>query len=190
MLKSTVVPAIAIVVLSALLGLGFNAARAKNRIEIKRNYFKIATVPTDLPAVDADQKPTVEPSAEGDRISHPFTVVTTDEALELSEDGGRYSGEIIFVDARNDAHYEEGHIPGAYQIDHYNLDDYIDEAMLSRLDGADIIVVYCGGGDCEDSIYLSSALLEFDVSIDKIRLYESGMADWTEQGLPVDEGRD
>jgi rhodanese-related sulfurtransferase len=190
MLKSTVIPAIAIVVLSALLGLGFNAVRAKNRIEITRNYFRIAAVPTDPPVVDAGRNPTVEPSTKGDGGSHPFTVVTTDEALELSEDGGRYSGEIIFVDARNDAHYEEGHIPGAYQIDHYNLDDYIDEAMLARLDGADIIVVYCGGGDCEDSIYLSSALLEFDVSIDKIRLYESGMAAWTEQGLPVDEGRE
>ena len=35
----------------------------------------------------------------------------------------------VFIDARDDDHYSQGHIPGAHQFDHYRADRY-QEAML------------------------------------------------------------
>lgn len=201
-MKRTVAATVGIVAIGLVLGLGFNAARRKNRIEIGRNYFKVADVPgVRAPVTPGDPSGAVGGSTPGDKSpspdiddgpslpEHPFTVISAEEAFVLSDAPGRYTGEIVFVDARDDKHFEEGHIPGAHQIDHFNLEVYMDAAMLDRLDVAETIVVYCGGGDCEDSIFLSSALLDFDIPQAKIRLFEGGMAEWTEQAYPIEEGR-
>src|SRR5437762_6878331 len=41
------------------------------------------------------------------------------ETQQLFRDPQREQDLIVFVDARDDRHYEEGHVPGAYQFDRY-----------------------------------------------------------------------
>lgn len=160
-------------------GLGFcvNGLRASEFIDLGNNYFDMGSSP--------------EPVSDGATSSHPkhkFQIITFEEVLELFDDGGMLDGTYVFVDARNDTLYEEGHIPGALQADHYRLDEYI-EAVLDAAEMAEKVIVYCNGGDCEDSIFMCQDLKGFGVSSDRLFLYEGGWNEWELNGQPVATGR-
>jgi rhodanese-related sulfurtransferase len=100
----------------------------------------------------------------------------------------RYAQErIVFVDARNDHAYLEGHIPGAYQLDYYRAEDYLPVVLPACLH-AEIVVVYCNGGDCEDSEFTALTLREEGVPAESLRVYLGGMNDWEQSGRPVETG--
>jgi rhodanese-related sulfurtransferase len=94
---------------------------------------------------------------------------------------------IIFVDARDDRHYQEGHVPGAYQFDHYRPADYL-APVLTAAQLAEKIVVYCNGGNCEDSEFAALSLRQAGVAGDKLLVYGGGMTEWSTNGLPVETG--
>jgi rhodanese-related sulfurtransferase len=51
------------------------------------------------------------------------------------------------------------------------------------------VVVYCKGGDCEDSIFLARDLAyKYDVAIDSLYIYEGGMNDWQQRNLATTSG--
>jgi rhodanese-related sulfurtransferase len=96
---------------------------------------------------------------------------------------------VIFVDARDDEHYQAGHIPGAYQLDHYHPENYLAE-VLPACQSAEKIVVYCKGGSCEDSE--QTALLLGDSSgIPKTKLfvYIGGFDEWSAHHQPIELGQ-
>ncbi|HEV8540788.1 MAG TPA: rhodanese-like domain-containing protein [Verrucomicrobiae bacterium] len=84
---------------------------------------------------------------------------------------------IILIDARDDRHYSEGHIPGAFQFDRYYPEKYLPQLLPSAL-AAEQIVVYCNGGTCEDSEFAALALKEAGIPAQKISIYAGGMTDW------------
>jgi rhodanese-related sulfurtransferase len=94
---------------------------------------------------------------------------------------------IVFIDARDEEHYRQGHIPGAYEFDPYHPEKYFD-TVLPVCQKAEQIVVYCNGGDCDDSE--SAALLLRDVGIpnQKLFVYGGGITEWTTNSLPVETG--
>lgn len=93
-----------------------------------------------------------------------------------------------FVDARSRDHYEEGHISGAYYLNHYQSQKLIDE-VRPALEQADFIVVYCGGGDCEDSILLATSLIsEYGFDYGRVYVYLGGMEEWKAGSHPITEG--
>jgi rhodanese-related sulfurtransferase len=94
---------------------------------------------------------------------------------------------IVFIDARNDHHYEEGHIPGAYQLDHYYPEKYLGN-VIPACQNAARIVVYCTGGKCEDSEFAALMLVDAGVPAQKISVYAGGITDWTAQKRPVEIG--
>jgi len=94
---------------------------------------------------------------------------------------------IIFVDARDDANYALAHIPGAYQLDHYLLDNYID-TVLPACQNAMKVVVYCNGGECEDSMFAAGDLIEQGVDPSKVFVYVGGVDAWKRDGLPFERG--
>ena len=52
-----------------------------------------------------------------------------------------------------------------------------------------IVVVYCKGGDCEDSIFLARDLVyKHAVPLESLYIYEGGMNDWNTNGSPVQSG--
>src|SRR5438477_6220076 len=69
---------------------------------------------------------------------------------KLFKDPRKAQDMVIFIDARDDQHYQAGHIPGAYQLDHYHLENYL-PTVLPVCQTAEQIIVYCTGGSCEDS---------------------------------------
>ena len=51
------------------------------------------------------------------------------------------------------------------------------------------MVVYCKGGDCEDSIFLARDLVyKYGVALESLYIYEGGMNDWLEQQQPTTTG--
>lgn len=94
---------------------------------------------------------------------------------------------VVFVDARDESHYQQGHIPGAYEFDPYRPEKYFD-VVLPVCQKAEQVVVYCNGGDCDDS--QSAAILLRDVGIpnQKLFVFGGGIAEWMTNSLPVETG--
>jgi len=100
----------------------------------------------------------------------------------------RYEQElIVFIDARDDRHYHEGHIPGAYQFDHYRPEHYLPTVLPACLN-AEQIVVYCNGGNCEDSEFAAMTLKDAGVPLARLSVYAGGMAEWATNGWAVEVG--
>ncbi|MDY6822765.1 MAG: rhodanese-like domain-containing protein [Thermodesulfobacteriota bacterium] len=89
----------------------------------------------------------------------------------------------LFVDARSESAYDEGHLPGAVSLPVYDLDDHI----FSFLDthAADMTVVtYCSGIKCTDSHFLAGELAA--AGYEDVRIFAEGIARWREEGMPVE----
>ena len=50
------------------------------------------------------------------------------------------------------------------------------------------VVVYCGGGECEDSEFAALALKEAGVPQERLFVYAGGMTEWATNGVPVELG--
>jgi rhodanese-related sulfurtransferase len=93
-------------------------------------------------------------------------------------------GAAFVVDSREHWEYDQGHLPGALLIPHAEASDL---SRLRKLDtGRRPIVVYCGGGACETSIRLGSALTE--AGHDRVLVFMGGFPAWEAAGLPVEQG--
>ena len=82
---------------------------------------------------------------------HPFQVIDLEMAQEYAQYIAEGPGGFAFLDARKEESYQDNHIPGALVCDHYQQDRFI-PGILPRLAEAMVIVIYCTGGNCEDSI--------------------------------------
>ncbi|PWU14671.1 MAG: hypothetical protein C5B50_16845 [Verrucomicrobia bacterium] len=95
---------------------------------------------------------------------------------------------VVFIDARSEEHYKEGHIPGAFQFDHFHFEKYI-PTLMPVCQGAEQIVVYCDGGDCELSQHAAMFLRDsFAVPAQKLYVYGGGINEWNANHLPVEIG--
>lgn len=118
---------------------------------------------------------------------HDFSVVDGQMVLEFLPDL-KQSNFAVLIDARSTAHYTEGHIPGAYQIDRYHLEEYVPPA-LPAMQEAGYVIIYCAGGDCEDSIFLATDLVyRYGIEKEVLYIYEGGMEEWEDLGHPIATG--
>ena len=180
-------------------------------VRLGRNYFPRRTPPAVSTPVqtDTDERPSPDgppdtPSPEmaavpedvspaaldrfANRIEQQgFQVMRHDAVVALFNDPLAREGFHIFIDARNDRAYTAGHIPGAYQLDHYHIEDYIDEVLPACI-SALTIVIYCSGGDCEDSEFTALELFDRGVDPSRIFIYPGGMSLWEHTGMPIEKG--
>lgn len=117
----------------------------------------------------------------------PATVLRHERVVELYEDPNYQNGLYVFVDARIDDLYEEGHIPGAYHYNHFRKSRDLD-TILAVCAGATKIVVYCEGGMCEDSEMAAEDLVMNGVDYTILSIYGVGFQGWRSQGLPIERG--
>ena len=94
---------------------------------------------------------------------------------------------MLLIDARDDQHYEAGHIPGAWQFAHYHPDQYL-PSILPACMGAQKVVVYCNGGACEDSEFAAIMLRDAGVPGDNLFVYAGGISEWMTTGQAVETG--
>lgn len=212
-IKKALLQSLIIGVIGVAVGLTANAVRGSG-LQLTRNYFVKARMPakqatptdsdaasssatagaTSEPTKDAGsttdtQNDAENPAANDSHLIHPYKNVSVDDVVEILNDPNTEFGLNIFVDARNDQAFERGHIPGAIQFDHYYGHQYLDAVMLAA-ESAEKIVVYCNGGECEDSIFVCGDLVEAGVPFDNIYLFAGGWTDWTAGNHPVATGRE
>lgn len=130
---------------------------------------------------DSDSINLAAPSEE-----HPFRTISLKQAIKIHEDMLAGRGYIVFVDARATASFESGRIPGAIQCDYYRPDEVVQ--LAPQLYGAEKIVVYCNGNDCEDSLMVCGGLIENEVPWHSIYLFKGGWEAWEKSGQPCERG--
>ena len=137
------------------------------------------------PRVQNREAPRVPPSAPpDDATSHPIRDISGQEAWEAFQSG------VAFLDARRSLDFTEGHIPRAWSVPIWEaeVDDRLFAYKVARRPGPeDPIVLYCSGGDCQDSHLLATKLLNEGYS--HLLIYRAGFPDWVAQGHPVEKGQ-
>ena len=92
-------------------------------------------------------------------------------------------GDALFVDARSQNDYDNGHVPGAVSLPVGQFETGI-ELFLNRYPPEQPIVTYCTGRTCEDSHDLAQALS--DVGFTNVRIFIDGFPGWEAEGHPIE----
>jgi rhodanese-related sulfurtransferase len=103
-----------------------------------------------------------------------------------------HSRGVLFLDARRTSVYEAGHIAGAqpYSVWEADVDEKVNKLYEARgndpKQANEPIVIYCSGGDCEDSHMLAQKL--WGVQFNNVYVYKDGFPDWEKRGGAVHKG--
>lgn len=102
------------------------------------------------------------------------------------------SGLAVFIDARTERDFRQGHIPGAILMPPESLRDGRVPALLDPSNPANLysragmqFVVYCGGGDCHASKEVAAQL--FTRGFRHMAVYTDGIAGWKPRWALVSE---
>ena len=109
------------------------------------------------------------------------------QAGQLFHDPRVQENLVVFVDARGEDDYAKGHIPGAFEFYPYYPAKYLTN-VLPPCQIAEKIVVYCTGGDCEDSQSAALFLRDSGIPPEKLFVFAGGMTEWEAGKLPVETG--
>jgi rhodanese-related sulfurtransferase len=181
-------------------------------LSLGRDYFRTAApeAPAPAPAVEAspvpaplidsahaepvvpDVAPATGPGAPESAVlqrlhARGLQVLSLAEARATFEDPAYAAGAYVFVDARGDDDYRAGHVPGAFQYDRFHPERHINE-LLPACHAALQVVVYCLGGECEDSEFAALDLQGMGIDSQRIAVFAGGWAEWSAAGLPAETG--
>jgi rhodanese-related sulfurtransferase len=111
--------------------------------------------------------------------------------LGYSDVAALHNAGALFLDARRTSVFEQGHIAGARPVSVWesDVDDKVRSIWNERnseAEQAKPIVVYCAGGECEDSHNLAQKL--FDAQFTNVYVYRDGFPDWQKHGGAVHTG--
>lgn len=181
-LKSALLEAACVAMVGGLLALLANALSPRG-LQLSRNYFPAAEV-----AVTTVTNQMVATNAVSARLQARNLQSAERAVVEAMTRDPRFAlGTVLILDARNDQSYQAGHIPGALQFDHYRAEAHLATVIPACL-AAEKIVIYCGGGTCEDSEFAAIMLRDAGIPNEKVFIYEGGIADWKAAKLPLETG--
>lgn len=89
---------------------------------------------------------------------------------------------ITLVEALPERYYDDGHLPGAVNINH---DEVATKAARLLPDKDALIVVYCSNSACNNSTVASGKLTQLGYR--NVRKYSEGKQDWADAGLPLEK---
>ncbi len=105
----------------------------------------------------------------------PYVEISGDDAAWLVARGA------LVLDARRTKDYEQGHIARArsFPVWESDVDARVTALVGEGRDGAIPVVLYCSGGDCEDSHMLAQKL--FGAGFNNLLVYRDGWPDWVKR---------
>ena len=103
--------------------------------------------------------------------------------ISLEQAKSFFDKDILFLDARDEAYYEQGHIKGAMKNIFLMELIFNIESIQSK---SDPLVVYCGDPGCGDSEDLAYDLQDYGFK--KLYVFKGGWLEWSAAGYPS-EGR-
>ena len=190
-MKRVLLEALLVAAAGAIVAFGANALSPRG-LRLTQDYFHGET----LPVARAKTNPTDVSGVTNATAQDPviarlkekgLQVVNGEQALHLFQDPLYQQGATIFIDARNDEHYQGGHIPGAYQFDNYHPENYMG-TIFPLCQSAQKIVIYCNGGNCEDSQFAALTLRDAQIPNEKLFVYTGGITEWTNHGYAIELG--
>jgi len=113
-----------------------------------------------------------------DIVVHELEIEDVRKAKEIYD-----SGKALFVDARVQELYEDGHIKRAVSLPINKLDLLIDK-FINEYPISTWIVTYCSGRECQDSHKLAQYL--FERGYINISVLADGYPDWEGAGYPIE----
>jgi rhodanese-related sulfurtransferase len=143
---------------------------------------------TTTAAAPTPHAPTPAPQSEDHFLPHPDKPYVEIAFADVKTLHGR---NVLFLDARRTSVYEQGHIAGArtYSVWESDIEDKVRKLFDERSDPRDQslpIVIYCSGGDCEDSHMLAQKL--WGIQFNNLYVYKDGFPDWQQHGAPIHTG--
>ena len=139
------------------------------------------------------QKPSSQPKTDKRQPLDRFPPHPDKAYIEIHGDdvAWLHSKGVLFLDARRTSVYEQGHIPGArpFSVWESDVDEKVNKLYAERSDPKDQnlpIVIYCSGGDCEDSHMLAQKL--WGIQFNNVYVYKDGFPDWQKRGEPIHTG--
>ncbi len=163
--KKVIVDAFIVTLLGVLIGFAFNFAR-QDGVAIIKQAAEIEKNPASE-SVESSPEDLVEP-----------VWIELEEALQYFEEGTA-----LFIDARDEEEYGEGHITGAVNVPYgWYLEEHPDLSSFFPEDK--ILITYCGGAECEASIELAMVMYERGYS--GIKIFFGGWQDWIDNNLPFE----
>jgi len=194
--KKLILEALFVAVVGVVLGFTANTLSPRGLV-LSRNYF-----PDGTNAAPQPPNATTSPrAATNSNSSAPYQtpiavyningkglqLIECNQASRLFHGRGWPGNLAVFIDARDEEHFLEGHIPGAYQFDPYHPEKHL-PAVLPICTNAEQVVVYCTGGECEDSEFAAIQLRDAGISNQKLFVFTGGITEWTTNNLPLEIG--
>lgn len=90
----------------------------------------------------------------------------------------------LFIDARDQWEFAEGHIPGAYNLPYYIFEDEFQK--FSSTSKNKLLIIYCDDLECGMSKKLASELVKNGYQ--KVFIFEDGWKTWILNNFPVESG--
>jgi rhodanese-related sulfurtransferase len=134
----------------------------------------VNTIRTDgLPWIGNYSEQTLLVSPSGRQLAIPLS-----EAFRLHEQKNA-----LFIDARNPAEYQEGHIQGAINVPLSQAEDRLLPALEGIPDSA-IVITYCDGDHCNLSKELAIMIESFGFT--NVKVLVNGWSVWKKAGYPIE----
>jgi rhodanese-related sulfurtransferase len=106
----------------------------------------------------------------------PYVEISGDDVAWL------FARDALVLDARRTKDFEGGHIALArsFPVWESDIDARVTALVGESRDGSIPVVLYCSGGDCEDSHMLAQKL--FGAGFNNLLVYSDGWPDWRKRG--------
>ena len=190
-MKRVLLEALLVAAVGAIVAFGANALSPRG-LRLTEDYFHGETLPVSRAKTNRTAAVASSTNAAPDPVvarlkEKGLQVVNGEQVIELFHDPLYQQGAFVFIDARNDEHYQGGHIPGAYQFDNYHPENYMG-TVFPVCQSAQKIVIYCSGGNCEDSQFAALTLRDSQIPNEKLFVFTGGITEWTNRGYAVELG--
>lgn len=193
-MKRTLQEGALLAVLGAAVAFAANALSPRG-LQLGKNYFPGNGSTTTVPAAGTNLAVTTGPKTNSPQEllavrlqADGLQLADSNQVVQLFHDPRREQYGVIFIDARDDEHYQAGHIPGAFHFDRFRPENYLTNVLQVCL-VAQQIVFYCNGGECDDSEHAAIMLRDsIGLPKEKLYVYGGGMNEWATNGLPIELG--
>ena len=182
-------------VIGAALAFAANALSPRGLL-LTENYFPgtgVTLLPPVVVATNATGAAPAKTNSPRELLSARFQaeglqLADSNRVAQFFHDARREQDGVIFIDARDEEHYQVGHIPGAYHFDRFHPENYLTNVLQVCLTAQEIMF-YCNGGECDDSEHAAIMLRDsIGIPKEKLFLYGGGMTEWITNGLPIELG--
>jgi rhodanese-related sulfurtransferase len=156
-------------------------------LELTRNYFPAGGSTNATPKITTAST-NIQSNLEAQLRAEGLHLADSNLVARLFHDPRVQQDLVVFIDARDNEEFQQGHIPGAYLFNHYHPETYL-PTVWPACRTAQQIVVYCNGGNCDESILAARLLRDLpQIGGEKLFVYAGGITEWATNGWPVELG--